>query len=566
MIDGENFNDDVRNAVASLLKAANRVPFLFVGSGISRRYMGAEDWEGLLKWVCESVGKPMKPFYLYKQLAAGSEDTGKNILYPRMATLMEADFIGALDGPLADWAEAHRAEMETGTPAMKIYIAEHLVEFRPSMNLDEMDVLRGAARHVAGVITTNYDGLMESVFPKYDTFANQSDLLFSPLAGIGEIYKIHGSSDSPDSMIIDERDYRRLAERQSYLLSKILTIFGEYPIIFLGYSLKDQDIRDIISSIALCAGEQRAREMAERFIFVQYSADKSIKTTNYAVNDGQIVEMTAISTQDFTPIYEAIASTNMRYAPKLLNQITKQLFEASYTGGSAEKVIFEEIGNIDELPQDMDIVIGIGKKGYGIPVSSEELHADFLFHNKNLPASLIVNTYIDKYIPQGGSPMYYYLDNYDGPLSAKTRDEVNRKDSVNAYLSPTQRKRRDQWKEAGKLTIRSVAGLRQQFGEDAYKHLYLLNQSEIDTDELEDLLKAKAKQLIEEKQTLGSDMRKDIRILDFLKFGINYHKKKSAPPQSSPSAPSSEEKKPDESAGAPPSPDPDHARQPQVHL
>lgn len=111
MIDGENFNDDVRNAVASLLKAANRVPFLFVGSGISRRYMGAEDWEGLLKWVCESVGKPMKPFYLYKQLAAGSEDTGKNILYPRMATLMEADFIGALDGPLADWAEAHRAEM-----------------------------------------------------------------------------------------------------------------------------------------------------------------------------------------------------------------------------------------------------------------------------------------------------------------------------------------------------------------------------------------------------------------------------------------------------------------------
>lgn len=61
-------------------------------------------------------------------------------------------------------------------------------------------------------------------------------------------------------------------------------------------------------------------------------------------------------------------------------------------------------------------------------------------------------------------------------------------------------------------------------------------------------------------------MRKDIRILDFLKFGINYHKKKSAPPQSSPSAPSSEEKKPDESAGVPPSPDPDHARQPQVHL
>lgn len=48
--------------------------------------------------------------------------------------------------------------------------------------------------------------------------------------------------------------------------------------------------------------------------------------------------------------------------------------------------------------------------------------------------------------------------------------------------------------------------------------------------ELEDLLKTKAKQPIEENQTLGSDMRKDIRILDFLKFGINYHKKKKRTP------------------------------------
>lgn len=90
---GDNFNDDVRNTVSSLLTTANRVPFLFVGSGISRRYMGTEDWEGLLKWVCESVSTPMKPFYLYRQLAAGDEDSRKNALYPRIATLMENDFI-----------------------------------------------------------------------------------------------------------------------------------------------------------------------------------------------------------------------------------------------------------------------------------------------------------------------------------------------------------------------------------------------------------------------------------------------------------------------------------------
>lgn len=122
-------------------------------------------------------------------------------------------------------------------------------------------------------------------------------------------------------MVINERDYQRLRNHQDYLTSKILTIFGEYPIIFLGYSLNDQDIREIISSIASCAGEARAREIAKRFIFVQYSESCAIKAASYEVDNGQTVEMTAISTPNFAPIYEAIAQTNQRYAPKVLNQI-----------------------------------------------------------------------------------------------------------------------------------------------------------------------------------------------------------------------------------------------------
>ena len=166
-----DFNAQVRETILHLLAEANRVPFLFVGSGMSRRYMGAEDWDGLLKWVCENAGSPMKPYFQYKLTAESEGDGKKNTVYPHIASLMERDFLDAINQPkFADWVETHRAEFESGISPMKIYIADHLSSFQPTLMTEELDILRKATRHVAGVITTNYDGLMESVFPKYDVY------------------------------------------------------------------------------------------------------------------------------------------------------------------------------------------------------------------------------------------------------------------------------------------------------------------------------------------------------------------------------------------------------------
>ena len=85
---------DVEHQLYDLLAESNRVPFLFVGSGISQRYMKTEGWEDLLKWVCSSVGNIMRPFYFYKQRAS-ADSQEKNSVYPRMASLMEKDFLEA---------------------------------------------------------------------------------------------------------------------------------------------------------------------------------------------------------------------------------------------------------------------------------------------------------------------------------------------------------------------------------------------------------------------------------------------------------------------------------------
>ena len=99
------------------------------------------------------------------------------------------------------------------------------------------------------------------------------------MQGIAEIYKIHGSVQNPESIVINKADYQKFYDKGKYLAAKLMTIFMEYPIIFIGYSISDSDIQAILSD----AGTIRKYELSilnpkietlqKRFIFVEYNLD-----------------------------------------------------------------------------------------------------------------------------------------------------------------------------------------------------------------------------------------------------------------------------------------------------
>ncbi|MBT1173859.1 SIR2 family protein [Bifidobacterium sp. MA2] len=531
-MDSAAFGREVFDRVSGLLSGINRSPFLFVGSGLSRRYMGSEDWAGLLEWVCDSVGAPMKPLYVYRSQAV-NELGGAETPYPLMARLMAADFLDALGSPhMAGWASSHREEFEReGRSPFKVYLCEHLRTFTPRLMTDELDVLRGAANHVAGVITTNYDGLVDSLFPGYQRFVRQDELLFTPVTGVGEIFKIHGSMDDPDSLVITDRDYEHFENRKTYLTAKIMTIFGEFPIIFLGYSLSDPNVLGIISAIAECAGRERARELASRFVFVEFSPDPTgfriDPRHGVMVSNGSQVEMTCIRTNDFTPIYRAIASTRQLYTPRFLNQLSRQVYSIVYSGHASETVLSRDLEQLGQYPQDAKIVIGVGPERYGRPVDGDDLYRDVLFHDQGLDANLVVGTYLDRMLRSREVPMFHYLAQYDGPLGPRIRQEVAEKRDLDSYLSKTERDRRDRLR--GKLRSKDIPGLVHLFRGDAYKHVTLLEQSELDAGQLEELLKPVARDMLERTGKLDSPIRKDIRILDFLRDGVSYRERRTRP-------------------------------------
>lgn len=52
-----------------------------------------------------------------------------------------------------------------------------------------------------------------------------------------------------------------------------MTIFMEFPIIFMGYSISDSNIKNILKAIVGCLDSVQVKLLQERFVFVEYKQD-----------------------------------------------------------------------------------------------------------------------------------------------------------------------------------------------------------------------------------------------------------------------------------------------------
>ncbi|WP_420829436.1 SIR2 family NAD-dependent protein deacylase [Nannocystis pusilla] len=115
---------------------------------------------------------------------------------------------------------------------------------------NELHLLRSAK--FDGIITTNYDTILENVFPDYKVYSSQDDTLFQVSHGVGEIFKIHGCATRPNTLVLTEQDYRAFSDKNAYLAAKLTTLFLEHPFVFLGYSISDPNIRSILQAVTAC--------------------------------------------------------------------------------------------------------------------------------------------------------------------------------------------------------------------------------------------------------------------------------------------------------------------------
>ena len=422
---------------SELLKVfeALSAPYLFVGSGFSRRYCGAPSWQELLMRLAKETRADKEyPFASYK---SEEEDAEPSIIYPRIATKIERDYNRLFfEGGIKKGEEHAQVDYEkSGESPFRRHLAHIFSEISktslPPDLEEELSDLGVIAKHsVNGVITTNYDGFLESIFPDYDVYIGQEDLIFSQSTGVAEIYKIHGCYTNPRSLVFTDADYAGFEKRKAYLTAKLLSIFMENPVIFFGYSANDSDIRGIFESIANCLSAEHLMQLGKRIIFVDYSEETpgtTVATAFMLLNDKNM-SYTHILTNSYLPIFKRLLKVKRNYDPRILRRLKKDVYSTITTNDAVDvvKVILDGDFFDANYQFKYNALVGLSVSDHGghNVLTSEDVYRNVIRQDGGIEIKSFVESWLVGKMTTNEYPVFFYVRQYLEKYSHATLPET----------------------------------------------------------------------------------------------------------------------------------------------
>lgn len=515
--------------IEDVVEKFNTTPFLFLGSGMTRRYYDLPDWKGLLEHFAREIRDDDFAYSAYENRASKLE-TPVGLL-PKVAELIQADYDEKWfnDASIRNLEEDSLMKVKAGLSPFKAEIASYIK--RNCVVVDkyrtEIEMLsKLSEKNVAGVITTNYDEFVENNFVGYTKFVGQKQLIFSAIQGIAEIYKIHGSIENPDSLVINEQDYLDFDRKSAYLAAKLMTIFMEYPIIFMGYSISDMNIQKIIKSIIDCLDVQQIKILEDRFIFVEYQPGKvGIEVSPYTIMvDDKPLSMKRVVVEDFKLIYKALEGKKSKLPVRILRRFKQELYDFTVTHMPTANMRVASIE--DDRIQDEELVMAIGRySDYGLRglhgLKADEWYRNIVVEDIEFSADDLLQYAFEDLIKQnsGRLPVNKYLSEATGDYPNCV--ELAKKQNFDYIISATIKRNRNKlgdYKSVRQIWMNEKASL-----ERATSLIAHLLESDIDVNELESVLKEIFENdiniLQNSKPAIRTNVRRLLMIYDYLKWG-----------------------------------------------
>lgn len=515
--------------IEDVVEKFNTTPFLFLGSGITRRYYNLPDWKGLLEHFAREVRNDDFAYSAYENRASKLENPVG--LLPKVAELIQADYDEKWfsDMSIRTLDEDALEKVKAGLSPFKAEVAAYIkrsckVVDRYKAEIDLLSKL--SEKNIAGVITTNYDEFVEEYFLGYKKYVGQKQLIFSAIQGIAEIFKIHGSVEDPDSLIINEQDYLDFDRKSAYLAAKLMTIFMEYPIIFMGYSISDVNIQRIIKSIIDCLDVQQIQLLEDRFIFVEYQPGKiGIEVSPYTIMvDDKPLSMKRVVVEDFKLIYKALEGKRSKLPVRILRRFKQELYDFTVTNMPTATMRVASID--DDRVKDDEMVMAIGKySDYGLRglhgLKADEWYRNIVVEDIEFAADeLLQYAFRDLFKQNSGRlPVNKYLSEAKGNYPECI--ELAKTQVFDNIISKTIKDNRSclgEYHSVIQIWENEKASL-----EKATRLIAYLPEKDIDIDELEAVLKKifadDINILQNSKPAIRTNVRRLIMIYDYLKWG-----------------------------------------------
>lgn len=312
---------------------------------------------------------------------------------------------------------------------------------------------------------------------------------------------------------------QNLIKNESYLIAKLLTIFLEYPVIFMGYSLNDRNVRNIFETISNCLTQEKLDQLKDRFIFVEYSDAEQISEFSMQFENGNNVRMNKISTVNFADIYKALKETKSKYNPVILRYLRRDIYELASSVQTSDRIVAVGFENLDNISKIKQFVLGVGVVKNGHIIKAEQLYEDIVFDNQYFNSDLVVEEYLPELLKNnsGGLPMYKYLRDYTRKIFERVKENVLKHGTIDSFLNKQLRVQKENYrKNVNDLSVRGIIAV--ETNEFAYKKLIFLEQAEIDIDELKDYLQKYIKNHTPNCLKNNPELKRLIRIYDLVKY------------------------------------------------
>ncbi len=353
-----DINDPLGVAFMSWIRAV-----LFVGTGISLRYLkNSYKWNDLLSKIAREL-KGNDEYYL--DIKSTCQENGK-YKFDKVASILENEFnkqvMADKNGHFKVVNDIFYSNMnnEINLSRFKIYISNILstIELKEEMR-EEIAELKKIRKNISSVITTNYDKFIEEIF-EFNPLIGNNILLSNPY---GSVYKIHGCVSDINKIIITSEDYETFLKKYELIRAQLLSLFIHNPIIFIGYNLADENIKNILKTIFtyIEPNSDDAEKIRKNFLLVEYEPGSDcvdISDHDIDMEGFSTIRINKIKTDNYKAIYASLSDLHLPISAMDVRKV-QDIFKEICSGGEIKVNITEDLESLKN--SDRILVIGSAK-------------------------------------------------------------------------------------------------------------------------------------------------------------------------------------------------------------